>query len=104
MHTCHAHVGYGTLASKDTVSKFIELMELDPIDIKHSDMYFMTYTNQAPYQLEGTKSIFPSFENTEDREGAIVENKYNPNLTVAGREHVVSFVSHEGGDVKVKDG
>ncbi|KAI7859435.1 hypothetical protein BDC45DRAFT_496069 [Circinella umbellata] len=98
LHTCHAHIGYGTLASKDTVSKFIELMELDPIDVKHSDMYFMTYTNQAPYQLEGTKSIFPLFENTEDREGAIVENKYNPNLTLAGREHlhtgIVSLYNH----------
>ncbi|KAI9499319.1 hypothetical protein BDB00DRAFT_796324 [Zychaea mexicana] len=98
LHTCHAHVGYGTLTSKETVLKFIELMELDPIDVKHSDMYFITYTNQAPYILEGTPSVFPPFNDEEDREGAIVENKNNPNITKAGRQHVhtgvVSLYNH----------
>ncbi|KAI8140967.1 hypothetical protein BJV82DRAFT_620264 [Fennellomyces sp. T-0311] len=88
MHTCHAHIGYGTLISKETAAKFIELIELDPIDVKYSDMYFMTYSNQAPYQLEGTAL----------EEGATIESEINTDLAPVQRQHVhtgiVSLYSH----------
>lgn len=90
MHTCHQHQGYGTFVSRDNVLRFIELMELDPIDIMQSDMYFTTFMNQVPYQLEGTAAVFPAYIDEEDREGRLIENKNNPNLTAAGRSHVVS--------------
>ena len=80
LHTCHTHVGYGTLISKETAAKFIELIELDPIDVRYSDMYFMTYSNQSPYQLEGTALD----------EGATIETEINTDLEPPQRQHVVS--------------
>lgn len=65
------------------MEKFIQLLELDPIDVRFSDMYFMTYANQPPYQLEGPPGIFPD---TEDREQRVLPH---PNLTDIERHHVV---------------
>ncbi|KAI9313789.1 hypothetical protein BX666DRAFT_2029967 [Dichotomocladium elegans] len=89
MHTCHTHPSYGMFVSKENVDRFIQLLELDPIDITQSDMYFFTFMNQVPYQLEGTAgNVFPPFNDEEDRVGDLVENPNNPNLTAAGRDHV----------------
>lgn len=89
MHTCHALVGYGTFVSKETVSKFVHMVELDPIDIRYSDQYFIVYTNQVPYMIEGATGSFPDEEDMYDREGALMDKKFYPNLTETERHHVV---------------
>lgn len=89
MHTCHSTVGYGTFVSKETVSNFVNMVELDPIDIQYSDQYFVVYTNQVPYMIEGAQGSFPDEPDLYDREGALMEKKFYPNLTDLERFHVV---------------
>ncbi|KAG0203474.1 hypothetical protein BGX28_004260 [Mortierella sp. GBA30] len=45
----------GALATRDSVVKFLKqasVTEMDPLEFAYGDMYFSTYLNQVPYQLE----------------------------------------------------
>ncbi|KAF9961599.1 hypothetical protein BGZ72_002912 [Mortierella alpina] len=55
MHACFSWLGTGALATRDSVVKFLKqasVTEMDPLEFAYGDMYFSTYLNQVPYQLE----------------------------------------------------
>lgn len=90
MHTCHAQIEYGAFVSKENANKFIQLMELDPIDVTYSDAYFALFMNQVPYQLEGYPD---SFKEADEKEVAFqldpFRDQRNPNMSVLERQHLV---------------
>ncbi|KAI8600567.1 hypothetical protein EDD21DRAFT_376800 [Dissophora ornata] len=55
MHACFSWLGTGAMATRDSVVKFLKqasVTEMDPLEFAYGDMYFSTYLNQVPYQLE----------------------------------------------------
>ncbi|KAF9192366.1 hypothetical protein BGZ50_008629 [Haplosporangium sp. Z 11] len=55
MHSCFSWLGTGAMATRDSVVKFLKqasVTEMDPLEFAYGDMYFSTYLNQVPYQLE----------------------------------------------------
>jgi hypothetical protein len=55
MHTCFSWVGTGALVKRDMVIDFLKMTSgtnLDHTVFQYGDMYFSTYMNQVPYQLE----------------------------------------------------
>ncbi|KAL0078459.1 hypothetical protein J3Q64DRAFT_1766443 [Phycomyces blakesleeanus] len=56
LHTCYLSVGAGTFVSKANVDLFLKMSEKDKIEDQFKDMYFMSYINQEPYQLQGPEN------------------------------------------------
>ncbi|KAG0001619.1 hypothetical protein BGZ65_003330 [Modicella reniformis] len=55
MHACFSWLGTGSMATRENVVKFLKLSsiaEMDPLEFAYGDMYFSTFLNQVPYQLE----------------------------------------------------
>ncbi|KAF9908202.1 hypothetical protein EC991_010128 [Linnemannia zychae] len=55
MHSCFSWLGTGSLATRESVVKFLKqssVTEMDPLEFAYGDMYFSTFLNQVPYQLE----------------------------------------------------
>lgn len=55
MHSCFSWLGTGSLATRDSVVKFLKqasVTDMDPLEFAYGDMYFSTFLNQVPYQLE----------------------------------------------------
>lgn len=55
MHSCFSWLGTGALATRDNVVKFLKqasVTDMDPLEFAYGDMYFSTFLNQVPYQLE----------------------------------------------------
>ncbi|KAI9018023.1 hypothetical protein CLU79DRAFT_761263 [Phycomyces nitens] len=72
LHTCYLSIGAGTFVSKANVESFLKASEKDKIEDQFKDMYFMSYINKEPYQLQGSEN-----------------NKPNPNiLSPAEKEHM----------------
>ncbi|KAG0222444.1 hypothetical protein BGX31_009144 [Mortierella sp. GBA43] len=55
MHACFSWLGTGSMATRENVVNFLKqssITEMDPLEFAYGDMYFSTYLNQVPYQLE----------------------------------------------------
>ncbi|KAG0368123.1 hypothetical protein BGZ54_002607 [Gamsiella multidivaricata] len=55
MHACFSWLGTGAMATREMVVKFLKqasVAEMDPLEFAYGDMYFSTFQNQVPYQLE----------------------------------------------------
>ena len=55
MHSCFSWLGTGAMATRESVVKFLKqasVTEMDPLEFAYGDMYFSTFQNQVPYQLE----------------------------------------------------
>ncbi|ORZ15420.1 hypothetical protein BCR41DRAFT_422220 [Lobosporangium transversale] len=55
MHACFSWLGTGAMATRESVVKFLKqssITEMDPLEFAYGDMYFSTFLNQVPYQLE----------------------------------------------------
>ncbi|KAF9116482.1 hypothetical protein BGX27_002154 [Mortierella sp. AM989] len=55
MHACFSWLGTGALATRESVVKFLKqasVTQMDPLEFAYGDMYFSTFLNQVPYQLE----------------------------------------------------
>lgn len=62
LHTCFSWVGTGAFASRDNVVKFLKLAavtDMDPLEFAYGDMYFTTYMNQPPYQIQNDLRELP---------------------------------------------
>lgn len=62
LHTCFSWVGTGAFASRENVVKFLKLSavtEMDPLEFAYGDMYFTTYMNQPPYQIQNDLRELP---------------------------------------------
>ncbi|KAH8555979.1 hypothetical protein BGW37DRAFT_479329 [Umbelopsis sp. PMI_123] len=62
LHTCFSWVGTGAFASRETVVKFLKLAavtDMDPLEFAYGDMYFTTYMNQPPYQIQNDLRELP---------------------------------------------
>ncbi|CAG8580340.1 9758_t:CDS:2 [Acaulospora morrowiae] len=55
LHSCFSWVGTGAFVSRENVVRFLKMTsvtEMDPVEFTFGDMYFTTFMNQVPYQLE----------------------------------------------------
>ncbi|KAI8355612.1 hypothetical protein EDC96DRAFT_516000 [Choanephora cucurbitarum] len=56
LHTCYIDIESGTFVAKAMVTRFLSNNQ-DAVTGPFSDMYFMMFINQIPYQLEGDHGI-----------------------------------------------
>jgi hypothetical protein len=62
LHACFSWVGTGAFASRENVVKFMKLAavtDMDPLEFAYGDMYFTTYMNQPPYQIQNDLRELP---------------------------------------------
>ncbi|KAF9430670.1 hypothetical protein BGZ94_005100 [Podila epigama] len=55
MHSCFSWLGTGAWTTRDGVVKFLKqatVTEMTPLEFAYGDMYYSTFLNQVPYQLE----------------------------------------------------
>ncbi|KAF9583848.1 hypothetical protein BGW38_008340 [Lunasporangiospora selenospora] len=55
LHACFSWLGTGALATRESVVNFLKqasVTEMDPLEFAYGDMYYSTFLNQVPYQLE----------------------------------------------------
>ncbi|CAG8606516.1 9088_t:CDS:2 [Diversispora eburnea] len=79
LHACFSWVGTGAFVSKENVINFLKLTsitEMDPTEFAYGDMYFTTYMNQVPYQLENELQELPQENAFSAGEGRIRNNIY----------------------------
>ncbi|KAL1914982.1 uncharacterized protein VTP21DRAFT_7687 [Calcarisporiella thermophila] len=65
LHTCFSWVGTGAFVSRENVVRFMRLAsetQMDPTEFAYGDMYFTTYMNQPPYQLENDLVELPQYK------------------------------------------
>ena len=80
LHTCFSWVGTGAFATKELVREFLQLTsaaELDSTEFHYSDMYFTTFMNQPPYQLESDLIELPQDHAFSGETNGIARNKYH---------------------------
>ncbi|CAG8456292.1 3912_t:CDS:2 [Racocetra fulgida] len=74
LHACFSWVGTGAFTSRENVVRFLKMAsitEMDPTEFAYGDMYFTTFMNQVPYQLENElmelpqENAFSAFETKE---------------------------------------
>ncbi|RGB23950.1 hypothetical protein C1646_773765 [Rhizophagus diaphanus] len=62
LHSCYSWVGTGAFTSRENVLKFLKMTsktEMSSLEFIYGDMYFTTYLNQVPYQLENSLIELP---------------------------------------------
>ncbi|KAG0017375.1 hypothetical protein BGZ80_008339 [Entomortierella chlamydospora] len=55
MHACFSWLGTGAMATRESVVNFLKqasVTGMDSLEFAYGDMYFSTFLNQVPYQLE----------------------------------------------------
>lgn len=85
MHSCFSWLGTGAWTTRDSVVKFLKqatITEMDPIEFAYGDMYYSTFLNQVPYQLENHLEELED-ESTGFSKGASGKNR--------NKEHMVSY-------------
>ena len=64
LHACFSWVGTGAFASQDIVKKFLDQLgmipDLDRLEYAYADMFFTTFANQVPYQLQNELVELPA--------------------------------------------
>ncbi|CAM0136187.1 hypothetical protein VKS41_005419 [Umbelopsis sp. WA50703] len=91
LHTCFSWVGTGAFASRENVVKFLKLAavtEMDPLEFAYGDMYFTTYMNQPPYQIQNDLQELPQENAFSAGDGRIRNKIYMHKALVRMLDHL----------------
>ncbi|KAL1925595.1 uncharacterized protein VTP21DRAFT_478 [Calcarisporiella thermophila] len=96
LHTCFSWVGTGAFVARDKVVQFLKMTSttgMDPTEFAYADMYFTTFMNQPPYQLENELLELPQENAFSAGEGRI-RNKIYMHKAL---EHIFSHLHNKTG-------
>src|SRR5688572_6851749 len=86
MHACFSWLGTGAFTSRDNVIKFLKqasVTNMDAMEFAYGDMYYSTFLNQVPYQLENhLHELTEAFGYSEGASGKQRNKLYMVNLFV----------------------
>ncbi|KAF9382243.1 hypothetical protein CPB97_007259 [Podila verticillata] len=88
MHACFSWLGTGAWTTRDSVIKFLKqstVTEMDPIQFAYGDMYYSTFLNQVPYQLENHLEELED-ESTGFSKGASGKNRNKEHMHIAAQK------------------
>ncbi|CAG8717752.1 27725_t:CDS:2 [Gigaspora margarita] len=91
LHACFSWVGTGAFVSRDNVVRFLKMAsitEMDPTEFAYGDMYFTTFMNQVPYQLENELMELPQENAFSAGEGRIRNKIYMHKALVRLYDHL----------------
>ncbi|CAG8644601.1 9437_t:CDS:2 [Cetraspora pellucida] len=91
LHACFSWVGTGAFTSRENVVRFLKMAsitEMDPTEFAYGDMYFTTFMNQVPYQLENELMELPQENAFSAGEGRIRNKIYMHKALVRLYDHL----------------